>query len=201
MFALDGSVIKRQGVWLMVDGGYQSRGTLITNKKWATSIDWLSWGEWLESSRKSIECVFGRLKGRFRSLKLPSLFHTAERVTHVVSAAAVLHNRCMYYDGMDEQYDDEVDDYLGVAGQFAVDETGKYISNGQETRVQRAHALRVGAETDVSNIGAAGNPDVPDTCSTPADAAAFEQRQQELMEHFTVAKRKGLVHWLGQKDK
>ncbi|CAM9487944.1 unnamed protein product [Discosporangium mesarthrocarpum] len=34
----------------------------------------LEWSNWLESVRKDVERYFGRLKGRFRVLKLPMLY-------------------------------------------------------------------------------------------------------------------------------
>jgi len=42
------------------------------------SMEALLWSARIESVRKDVECAFGRLKGRFRILKLPLRFHKIE---------------------------------------------------------------------------------------------------------------------------
>lgn len=98
---------------------------------------------------------------------------------------------------MECQYDEDVNRFLGEEGQFVADELGGVVSSGFTSRVQRSHALRVQANTDESMIGSRGNLDIPEV--SPEEKTAFHKRQQELMEHFTVAKAKGLVNLLGLK--
>ena len=42
--------------------------------KWEHAATKVAWSRWAESVRKDVECAFGRLKGRFRCLKLPCRF-------------------------------------------------------------------------------------------------------------------------------
>ena len=44
--------------------------------KWEHAASKVAWSKWSESVRKDVECVFGRLKARFRCLKLPCRFQT-----------------------------------------------------------------------------------------------------------------------------
>lgn len=58
-----------RGAYLLVDGGYPKVGMLIDPGTKNFDYYTIMWGEWLESIRKDVECVFGALKGRFRILR------------------------------------------------------------------------------------------------------------------------------------
>ena len=65
------------------------RPTLITYRKHNVSREWCSWSEWGESVRKIIEHIIGRLRGRFRILKLPLQTHSLEQGGHLVHTCCV----------------------------------------------------------------------------------------------------------------
>ena len=44
--------------------------------RWTDAACKVAWSDWAESVRKDVECVFGLLKQRWRSLKYPSRFQT-----------------------------------------------------------------------------------------------------------------------------
>ena len=57
--------------------------------------------KWLERVRKDIECFFGRIKGRFRILKLPLPFRHKTDIDNVWFTCCVLHNLLHEFDGLD----------------------------------------------------------------------------------------------------
>lgn len=56
----------------------------------------------LESVRKEVECFFGRVKGRFRTLKLPLLFQDKDVIVNVWFTCCILHNLLHAFDGLGE---------------------------------------------------------------------------------------------------
>ena len=50
------------------------------------------WSKWVESVRKDVECTFGILKGRFRCLKLPILYHDKKRIDDTCWLAKMDHS-------------------------------------------------------------------------------------------------------------
>ena len=60
----------------------------------------------LESVRKDVERFFGRVKGRFRILKLPLLFRQKIQIDNIWFTCCILHNLLHKYDGLDKLEDD-----------------------------------------------------------------------------------------------
>ena len=56
----------------------------------------------LESSRKDVECFFGRVKGRSRILKLSLLLQHKEVIDNVWFTCCILHNLLHSFDGLGE---------------------------------------------------------------------------------------------------
>ena len=56
----------------------------------------------MESVRKDIECIFGVIKGRFRVLKLPILFHKKIEIDNLFFTCVGLHNMLHIWDGRDQ---------------------------------------------------------------------------------------------------
>ncbi|CAM9952566.1 unnamed protein product, partial [Discosporangium mesarthrocarpum] len=68
----------------------------------------LKWSNWLESVRKDVDCYFGRLKGRFRILKLPMLYWASsnrprEKIDNVFFTCCILQIMLHAYDGLGTQ--------------------------------------------------------------------------------------------------
>lgn len=57
-----------------------------------------------------VECCFGRLKTRFRILKLPILTHSKENVDNMFLTCCCLHNILLKHDGHIEKWDKYIDD-------------------------------------------------------------------------------------------
>lgn len=64
----------------------------IRPKHFIASSDYTYWSEWLESTRKDVECTFGILKGRFRVLKKKIEFQTQKTLENTFRTCCILHN-------------------------------------------------------------------------------------------------------------
>ena len=62
--------------------------------------------KWLESVRKDVECFFGRVKGRFRILKLPLFFRQKIQIDNIWFTCYILHNLLHEDDELDKLEDD-----------------------------------------------------------------------------------------------
>ena len=104
-YAADGSVQQLQGLYLICDGGYHHWLELQCPWRNCPLTCTKQWTSRLESVRKDVECCFGRLKGRFRILKLPCRFQSAETLDMLWIGCCVLHNMIMEFDGLDSRWE------------------------------------------------------------------------------------------------
>ena len=88
-----------RGAYLIVDGGYAPWRELQCPVLHPTNSE-AGWSEWLESKRKSIECVFGIVKKRFRILMVPATFKHTQTVDHIFKTCCRLHNMLLDVDGL-----------------------------------------------------------------------------------------------------
>jgi hypothetical protein len=77
------------GAYLIADGGFLRWRVLQCPLKWCVAASKAAWSKFIESVRKDVECIFGRIKGRFRTLKIPSRFHKQARVGNQFKACCV----------------------------------------------------------------------------------------------------------------
>ena len=81
-----------RGLWLIVDGGYHKwRATqcALADPMYPACA---AWREQMESVRKDIEGVFGRIKNRFRILKTPLTFRKKSHIDNLFMTCVGLHN-------------------------------------------------------------------------------------------------------------
>ncbi|CAM9570004.1 unnamed protein product, partial [Discosporangium mesarthrocarpum] len=93
-----------KGSYLIVDSGYHQWRCLVFPLKSALTVAELKWSKHLESVRKDVECFFGRLKGRFRILKMPLMFwvssaNSREKIDNKLFACCILQTVLLAYDG------------------------------------------------------------------------------------------------------
>ena len=81
--------------------------------------DFRVWQKHMESVRKDIECVLGRLKGRFRILKCPIQLQKKHEIDNMFITRCVLYNMLHHFDGLGKQEHDI--NYNGVDGLFMDD--------------------------------------------------------------------------------
>lgn len=98
----ENGVERVSGVYAIVDGGYHRWCTTMSAFRHISNKPYAEWREKMESVRKDIECVFGRVKGRFRILKMPILFQKKEQVDCMFLTCLGLHNMLHKWDGFDK---------------------------------------------------------------------------------------------------
>ena len=91
-----------QGGYLICDGGYPKYNCFICPLHKRVDRQSVIFSEWLESSRKDVECTFGQLKNRFRILKKPLEMSDELEIEMLFKSCCVLHN--MIYDHRDLEY-------------------------------------------------------------------------------------------------
>lgn len=200
------TVEEHKGAYLIADGGYHRWRCLQCPTRSDTAASRVSWGKWVESVRKDVECAFGRLKGRFRCLKLPSRFQSLGEVDHEFRACIVLYNMCHFSDGRENRWDDIFEaDPETTGALFGDDADGIDVSNSLEWVRERYQAqvnrhasrvsatMQIGAEFDASGVGqpvaltAGGDIEVESSWAT---------LQAKLVRHFQIANTRKEVGWL-----
>mmetsp|Transcript_25676 Transcript_25676/g.24534 ORF Transcript_25676/g.24534 Transcript_25676/m.24534 type:complete len:218 (+) Transcript_25676:1104-1757(+) len=91
-----------KGVYVITDGGYHRWVSTMSATRHNPNHDFVEWRKKMESVRKDIECMFGVLKGRFRILKTPILFHKKDDVDNMFFTCLGLHNMLHAWDGRNE---------------------------------------------------------------------------------------------------
>ena len=104
-----GERVTRRGVWFLCDGGYHKWCCMINPMKHTSCREERLWSEWMESTRKDVECCFGILKSRFRILKNGLLCQTQEGIDRVFYTCCILHNMLLEVDGLDTRWETDVD--------------------------------------------------------------------------------------------
>ncbi|CAN0508570.1 unnamed protein product, partial [Ectocarpus sp. 12 AP-2014] len=102
MYDETGDVTEHTGGWLIADGGYHRVPLLICPFKVYANVAEQQWSKRLESVRKDIECLFGRLKGRFRLFKTGILFGDRTKIDDAWFIACIIHNMLLAFDGLDQ---------------------------------------------------------------------------------------------------
>jgi hypothetical protein len=169
--------------YVLVDGGYHRWCHTMSASRLNVNPDFIAWRKRLESVRKDIEDVFGILKGRFRILKLPLMFHKKAQIDNIVHCCVALHNMLRDWDGL-TVWENEVD-WRGADSLFcaANDDLGIPVVNGRE----------VAPSADYSYLDSSIDSLVETRVEEGAD---FFELQRKLLKHFTIASAKNLLVWL-----
>lgn len=80
------------GVYLICDGGYHSWRIMQRCNVITSCAKHLRLFSRIASARKDVECTFGRVKNRFRILKIPSLLQNLQDVSNVFVTCCIFHN-------------------------------------------------------------------------------------------------------------
>ena len=91
---------QQTGAYLICDGGYHRWRCLQCPLRFEQELKAVSWNKWVEGVRKDIECIFGRLKGRWRCCRVGSLWQEQDRVSNQFRACCALQNLLHDHDGM-----------------------------------------------------------------------------------------------------
>jgi hypothetical protein len=157
----DGQARERQGVYLIADGGYQYWRVLQQTDKLCSDPHLRPFLAQVASSRKDVECVFGRIKNRFRFvcivnvyictyahdriLKLPQTFDNLVTVHKLFVTCCVLHNMLLAADAAPfDDFQPHVSDILGR------------VVSSREYSNSRQRDVVITEETDVTGVGMDG---------------------------------------------
>jgi DDE superfamily endonuclease len=118
------TIVKRkyQGVWLLVDNGYNDWSVTVPPFTTTCCLDERRFSQWLESLRKDVECTFGILKGRWRVLKTGVRLGHEKLCDQIFMTCCALHNMLLMVDGLDRQWKEGVpSDWQGELGEVGAD--------------------------------------------------------------------------------
>jgi hypothetical protein len=103
-------VLKRvKGVYYLCDGGYHRWSCMINPIKHTISRGDRLWSEWVESTRKDVECTFGILKSRWRFLRNGIVLQNQSSIDFAFFTCCILHNLILEFDGLDNRWEENVD--------------------------------------------------------------------------------------------
>ena len=88
-----GERIMMKGAYLIVDGGYLRWKCLQCGLSTSSDDDYVEWRMKMESVRKDIECYFGRLKQRFKILRIP----TKQKIDDIMFTIVAIQNLLLNY--------------------------------------------------------------------------------------------------------
>ena len=93
----DGSSFFTKGAYLIVDGGYLKWKCLQCGLKHSSDADYVLWRRKMESVWKDIECYFGRLKQRFKMLRIPNLLKDKTQIDNMMFTIVAIQNMVLTY--------------------------------------------------------------------------------------------------------
>ena len=89
------------GAYLITDTGYLKQNCFICPMPNRVDRQAVIFSEFIESTRKDVECTFGQLKNRFRIIKRPIEMDSLFEINLLFKACCVLHNMILIYDHRD----------------------------------------------------------------------------------------------------
>jgi hypothetical protein len=155
LFNESGGTVRISGLYALCDGGYHKWRVLQCPNKYATAEFEARWSKRIESVRKDVECTFGILKRRFRTLKVPMQYWAKEDVDNIMFTCCVLHNILLEHDAWEWTVQDDTDDVelpsfgKGVAGRSDVTDFS-YMS-GPDNNIPVEECETEGSSKMVSN--------------------------------------------------
>ncbi len=101
-----GRTITGRGAYAIADGGYHLWKVSQGPAPDAPSLQERAFSKVVVENRKDSEVTIGRLRHRFRVLRMPFLCKRREQIDATVHTAAILHNMLLKYDGHAVRFDD-----------------------------------------------------------------------------------------------
>ena len=184
-----------QGCYLLCDNGYLNWVILQCPSTTVTSLPLYNWSKRLESVRKDIECVFGRLKIRYSILKNRIRLHFKSVIDDVFRVCCILHNMLLLHDGWDTYIDDS-NNWLHYNDLQDEDIDNLLLHNNVTTRknnnvitdVVEDSVIEAQVGTVVFDGGNCGN----ETINT----RSRDELRQLLVTHFEIAYEKKEIEWM-----
>ena len=173
----------------------------------STSRNTAGWSKQLESIRKDVECTFGRLKVRWRCLKIPSRFQSEVLVGNQFRTCCAMYNMMLDFD-TEGQWDLDPE-----FGQFDDDELShirlRYASHIKELRRRSGFGeavVGINEHWDNSFVGGGamfpaphvGDTELPLQEDKQKEAKEWLLRRARLVTHFVLYMKStdGVVNWV-----
>jgi hypothetical protein len=168
------------GVWLIVDNGYHNHSCTIPPFKNPGYSDQYMWSEWLESTRKDVECTFGVMKGRFLIFASPIRFHGITVIDKIWATCCALHNLLLEIKNEGNNNNDEMINHINLPDAKDM----KYTTTGFDP-------------DDFADDNEYDDPAYRNGCgiTIPIKQLTMNTFRSRLVQHFTICKRNGLAKW------
>lgn len=195
LHALNGDIVRCQGAYGIVDGGYHRWRSLQCAFKHAVlrTLAW-AWSRWFGSTRKDAECLFGSLKRRFRILRDPLPFQYAQDCHNVMWMCCVFHNILLRHDGKDKfsksvpTPDLEAEDLLVFDANNSLD--------GIDSDAAESGSDSDGEPRQNQLLSQRDNPDMlVDNEVHEEMEKGWEQLRGQLIEHFHYCRTNKILKW------
>ena len=156
----------------------------------------IRFSEYLESTRKDIECAFGILKGRWRVLKTGVRLHGVLKCDQVFFTCLALHNMLIEVDGLSDEglwrgewgLHDNIADVLNH-----VPETILRLLNPDKLREYDCSVI--GSNTEGYQSIKAKQPLAYSNVPIDIKSLSFETFMNELIIHFNICFEKRILKW------
>ena len=153
--------------------------------------------EWMESTRKDVECTFGILKGHWKILKAGIHYHSVDVADEIWMTCCALHNMLLEKDGLSEEW-------YGELGEFYWNEESENIPS----EIQRLYTASERRKYDSSGMGPGSiinddvaYVDVDNATDISSDTINFVHQllidtfRDRLIEHFDILFKQNKVVW------
>eukprot|EP00041_Stephanoeca_diplocostata_P011735 m.194027 g.194027 ORF g.194027 m.194027 type:complete len:294 (-) comp18645_c0_seq3:1508-2389(-) len=181
----DGSTHMEKGAFLICDGGYHRWPCLQCPNKLASGFKEIAFNKLLTAVRKDVEYCFGRLKTRFRILRMPNLEQSQQQVDDIFATACVFHNMILNHDGHVTKWDTYIED-------------SQDLSVSDKERTRRMHNLiTTRATNDATAVGGCPYDDEEgQRLDSQEDVKAWKALHFKLVDHFVMSKKNKTWAWL-----
>ena len=191
VYDMNGNTTTLTGAHCICDNGFIRWESMQAPMKFVTTQMEALWSSMVESVRKDVECTFGILKGRWRCLKLPILFHDQDDIDNMFFTCCILHNIILSWDGYDRRWESDVH-WEGRDGEHDTPEEDDWTTRRMVVVHRRAlHKLQ-----DYSFMEACGL--VSEIRDAIDEENGFYTRRKKLMQHFYYLwkNRRNEIEWL-----
>ena len=106
---VNGSLKSVSGVYYLCVGGYHKWTCMMNPLKHTCTRSDRLWSEWVESTRKDVECTFGILKSRWRFLRNGIVLQNQTSIDYAFFTCCILHNLILENDGLDNRWETDID--------------------------------------------------------------------------------------------
>ena len=192
---INGVLTPQTGVYFICDGGYHRWSCMINPLKHTATRERRLWSEWVESTRKDVECCFGILKGRFRFLRNGIVLQKQDSIDNVFFTCCILHNLILEFDGLDSRWETDVD-WETMNPQ--PDNSDEGFDEEDVVSVQSVQQQLINSRVAQWSSARVNTPEEDELLQNEFEVEVdrdFESKRDMLIAHFIYAYNAGLVKW------